>query len=66
MVIIRHNGGYISVYAHNSKNLVPDDVTVVRGETIAYSGMTGAVTGAHLHFELRKYITPLNPMRILR
>ena len=66
VVIIRHNGGYISVYAHNSKNLVPDDVTVVRGETIAYSGMTGAVTGAHLHFELRKYITPLNPMRILR
>jgi murein DD-endopeptidase MepM/ murein hydrolase activator NlpD len=66
VVIIRHNGGYISVYAHNSKNLIPVDETVGRGETIAYSGMTGAVTGAHLHFELRKYVTPLNPMRILQ
>lgn len=66
VVIVRHKGGYVSVYAHNSKNLVDTDVTVSRGDTIAYSGMTGAVTGAHLHFELRKYITPLNPMRFLR
>jgi len=66
VVVIRHKGGYISVYAHNSRNLADVDSTVSRGETVAYSGMTGAVTGAHLHFELRKYITPLNPVRFLR
>jgi murein DD-endopeptidase MepM/ murein hydrolase activator NlpD len=65
VVIIRHRGGYISVYAHNSKNLLPVDRVVKKGDTIAYSGMTGAVTGAHLHFELRKYVTPLNPLRFL-
>jgi murein DD-endopeptidase MepM/ murein hydrolase activator NlpD len=65
VVIIRHRGGYISVYAHNSKNLAPVDRVVKKGDTIAYSGMTGAVTGAHLHFELRKYVTPLNPLRFL-
>jgi murein DD-endopeptidase MepM/ murein hydrolase activator NlpD len=64
-VIIRHNGGYISVYAHNSKNSVSVDSEVKRGDLIAYSGMTGAVTGAHLHFEIRKYVNPLNPLRFL-
>ncbi len=66
VVIVRHSGGYISVYAHNSKNLMQSDQKVARGDTIAYSGSTGAVTGAHLHFELRKYMTPLNPMRIFK
>ena len=66
VVIVRHDGGYISVYAHNSKNVAAVDGIVRSGELIAYSGMTGAVTGAHLHFELRKYVTPLNPLRFLR
>lgn len=66
VVIIRHRGGYITVYAHNSKNLVKKNDTVRRGSLVARSGMTGAVTGAHLHFEIRKYVTPLNPMRLLK
>jgi murein DD-endopeptidase MepM/ murein hydrolase activator NlpD len=66
VVIIRHENGYITVYAHNSKNLTPVDSEVGRGEVIAYSGMTGAVTGAHVHFEVRKYVNPLNPMRFLK
>ncbi len=64
-VIIRHAGGYISVYAHNSENLCSPGQAVKKGEVVAKSGMTGAVTGAHLHFEIRKYVTPLNPMRFL-
>ncbi len=66
VVIIRHQGGYITVYAHNNKNIVKNQEQVKRGATIALSGNTGAVTGAHLHFELRKYLTPLNPMRFLK
>lgn len=66
VVILRHRGGYITVYAHNSKNNVRINDFVKRGTVIARSGMTGAVTGAHLHFEIRKYVTPLNPLRLLR
>lgn len=65
VVIVRHDGGYITVYAHNSKNLVEESSRVSRGDSIAQSGMTGAVTGAHLHFEIRKYVNPLNPLRLL-
>lgn len=66
VVILRHEGGYITVYAHNSKNRVAVNDRVHAGDTIALSGKTGAVTGAHLHFEIRKYVTPLNPMRFLK
>jgi murein DD-endopeptidase MepM/ murein hydrolase activator NlpD len=66
VVIIRHENGYITVYAHNSKNTAPVDSEVGSGDVIAYSGMTGAVTGAHVHFEVRKYVNPLNPMRFLK
>lgn len=65
VVIMRHDGGYITVYAHNSKNLIKPESHIKRGDTIALSGMTGAVTGAHLHFEIRKYVNPLNPLRLL-
>jgi len=66
MIVVAHKNNYITVYAHNSKNLVQLDDTVKRGQPIALSGKTGAVTGAHLHFEIRKGIVPLNPIRILK
>ena len=66
MIVVAHKNNYITVYAHNSKNLVKLDQTVKRGEPIALSGKSGAVTGAHLHFEIRKGIVPLNPIRILK
>jgi lipoprotein NlpD len=65
MVIIRHAGGFVSVYAHNEKNLVREGQQVSRGETIARVGSTGRVTGPHLHFEIRrnnKAEDPLNYM----
>ena len=65
VVIIKHKKGYLSVYAHNNKNLVKKNDRVPKGKVIAYTGMTGAVTGPHLHFEIRKYLTPLNPLKIL-
>lgn len=66
MVVIKHHNGYITVYAHNKSNTVAEGDTVEKGQMIALSGMTGAVTGAHLHYEIRKYLTPLNPMRFLQ
>lgn len=66
VVVLKHEKGYISVYGHNSNNLVQEGDSVQKGQVIAKSGMTGSVTGAHLHFEFRKYITPLNPLRYLK
>jgi len=65
-VIMRHEDGYITVYAHNLKTTVEEGAFVKQGGTVALSGRTGAVTGAHLHFEIRKYLTPLDPLRLLR
>jgi len=65
-VVLKHERGYITVYAHNSSNGVPEGETVRQGQQIALSGMTGLATGGHLHFEVRKYLTPLNPLRMLR
>jgi len=66
MVVISHKNNYITVYAHNSKNLVETGEIVTRGQVIALTGNTGAVTGAHLHFEIRKGTVPLNPQRMLK
>jgi len=66
LVVIRHKLGYFTIYAHNSKNLRSENDHVEQGDIIALSGSTGAVTGPHLHFEIRKYLTPLNPIRMIR
>jgi lipoprotein NlpD len=65
MVIIRHSGGIVSVYAHNQANLVRDGQQVARGEIIARVGSTGRVTGPHLHFEIRKNNLAQDPMLYL-
>lgn len=66
LVVIAHEKNYITVYAHNSKNLVKTGEIIKKGEVVALSGNTGAVTGAHLHFEIRKGTVPLNPRRLLK
>jgi murein DD-endopeptidase MepM/ murein hydrolase activator NlpD len=65
MVIIRHSGGIVSVYAHNQANLVRDGQQVARGQIIARVGSTGRVTGPHLHFEIRKDNLAQDPMLYL-
>jgi murein DD-endopeptidase MepM/ murein hydrolase activator NlpD len=65
IVIIRHAGGLVSVYAHNQLNLVREGQQVARGEVIAKVGSTGRVTGPHLHFEIRKNNTAKDPLHYL-
>lgn len=60
-VIIRHENGLETVYAHLSKQLVNEDQYVEAGEVIGLGGNTGRSTGSHLHFETRFLGQAINP-----
>jgi murein DD-endopeptidase MepM/ murein hydrolase activator NlpD len=65
IVIVRHDGGLVTLYAHNSRLLVEEGAHVRRGEAIARVGQTGRTTGPHLHFEVRDGTRPRNPLLYL-
>lgn len=65
LVIIDHQNGYRTYYAHNSKLLVKAGDKVYEGYHIAESGNTGRSTGPHIHFEIRVGDTPKNPRNYL-
>lgn len=67
-IIINHNNGYYTLYAHMSgfANGISVGSTVSRGQTIGYVGSSGWATGPHLHYEIRtcaKYSCITNPLR---
>ncbi len=63
MIVIQHNGGYSTLYGHNSRLLVRVGQQVKQGQIIARAGSTGWSTGPHLHYQLMKNGTPINPGR---
>lgn len=65
LVLIKHDNGYISAYAHNGSVDVKRGERVKRGQVIAKSGQTGNVTSPQLHFEIRKGHTPVDPVPYL-
>ena len=65
LVLIRHDNGYVSAYAHNGDIDVKRGQKVSRGQTIAKSGQSGNVTSPQLHFEIRKGSQPVDPMQYL-
>ncbi|MFJ2743270.1 peptidoglycan DD-metalloendopeptidase family protein [Streptomyces sp. NPDC087440] len=68
-VVIRHNDGRYSQYAHLSALGVRSGQSVSGGQQIGYSGSTGNSTGPHLHFEIRTgpgYGSDIDPLGYLR
>ncbi len=64
LIVIRHEGGFSSVYAHNREILVKEGQSVARGQRIAELGDSDA-DRPKLHFEIRKAGKPVDPMRYL-
>jgi murein DD-endopeptidase MepM/ murein hydrolase activator NlpD len=65
-VVIRHNNGHSTVYAHLSKMLVKRGQSVAQGQTVGMVGATGWATGPHLHFEFRVNGVHKNPAILAR
>lgn len=64
-VIINHGNGITTLYGHSSELYVTEGQTVQRGQAIAAVGSTGFSTGPHLHFEVRRDGSPINPANFL-
>lgn len=62
LILIRHDNGWVSAYAHADRLLVKRGDTIKRGQVIAKAGKTGAVDRPTLHFELREGAKPVNPV----
>lgn len=60
-VIIEHEDGYSTLYAHMEEILTEEGETVQKGDEIGTVGSTGQSTGPHLHFELRLNDEPIDP-----
>lgn len=62
LIIINHGFGYKTYYGHCSRLLVKKGDIIERGETIALTGNSGRSTAPHLHYEILKNGTPVDPL----
>lgn len=62
---IDHGNGFETMYAHDSQLLVSSGQYVRKGQEIALVGTTGFATGPHVHYELLRYGTPIDPQAYL-
>ncbi len=65
LLLIRHDGGWMSAYAHNETLLVTRGDEVKRGQIVSHAGSTGNVASPQSHFELRRNGKPVNPVKYL-
>lgn len=65
-IIVNHAEGYQTLYAHLSSYAVDVGAKVARGQVIGKMGSTGRSTGTHLHFEIRRNGSLLNPLPFLK
>ena len=66
LVIITHDNGIKTYYAHNSSLVVSVGQKVYQGQVVARAGSTGNSSGVHCHFEVRVNNTAVNPLNYLR
>lgn len=65
VVVVRHSEHYTTVYAHNRDLRVSEGDWVDKGDQIAEVGDTGRASGPHLHFEVRRWREPQDPLLYL-
>lgn len=61
LIVVEHNDSLSTAYGHNEKILVKEGENVAKGQVIANIGNTGRSTAPHLHFEVRRDRTPVDP-----
>ncbi len=66
VIVLEHDGGYQTLYAHLSRRVVRVGQRVERGEIVGHVGSTGRATGNHLHYEVRRNAKACNPVPFLR
>jgi murein DD-endopeptidase MepM/ murein hydrolase activator NlpD len=66
MVEIDHGGGITTRYAHMSRILVKEGERVTTGEVVGEVGSSGRSTGPHLHYEVRREGSAMDPLRFLK
>lgn len=65
LVLVRHEGRWMSAYAHLDKTLIKRGDTVRRGQSLGTVGSSGQVSSPQLHFELRRGTKAVNPQKYL-
>lgn len=65
-IVIEHENGYKTLYAHLSDIIIEENQSVKSGELIGYMGSTGNSTGNHLHFEIHNNGIKLNPLKYIQ
>ena len=65
-VLLEHDGGLETLYAHLSSVSAHIGTEVLEGQEIGRSGNTGHSTGPHLHFEVRRFGKPIDPSELLK
>lgn len=65
LVVVDHGNGWVTYYAHLSRILVGKGSEISQGQQVGFMGQTGNASGYHLHFEVRKDGSVLNPLRVL-
>ncbi|MBF0564448.1 MAG: M23 family metallopeptidase [Nitrospirae bacterium] len=65
LVVVEHGFGYTTCYAHNREINVKIGQRVKRGDVLSYVGSTGNTTGPHVHYEVWKNNTPVDPKPFL-
>jgi murein DD-endopeptidase MepM/ murein hydrolase activator NlpD len=66
LILIRHQGGWVTAYAHLDRTLVNKDAVVAAGDEIGTVGATGNVPSPQLHFETRYQGKPVDPAGVVK